>query len=89
MLDRTLIKKDNTTEFAKIRMETLSSISRNNLDNDNLLKLAKLSKGSLKTSIANIAKTYHSVEKLWQLVELLSLDEKEKSDILKTLSCHI
>ena len=84
------IAKDGKWQsFCEKRQEILHQIARNSLNEFELCQLVSITKGAYRTKLKKILFMEVGVERLWELIDALGLDDSEKEDIIEVLSEHL
>jgi len=85
----TVSRKGKWTEFCHKRQEILKQLSENQLNEYNLCQLVAVTRGTYKIKLRKIALMEIGIERIWELIDHLGLDEAEKEEVLEVLSKHI
>lgn len=89
MLNRNHIKTKFNKEFAITRKSVMRNLSLNLYDKLEIELLSKFTSGKLKLSLKTAAKRDVTMETLWLLIELISLDSEEQCDVLDSLAKNL
>jgi len=85
----TIAKKGKWTKFCEKRQEILGQISRNGLNEFSLCQLVAVTKGRYKIRLRQIAMMEIGIERTWELIDHLGLDDVEKEEVLEVLAENI